>query len=188
MHDARVKLRNNFQGDDRVELDSLNCLFINVRSILNNFKIEELNDIAVDQNLHIIGIAESWLNKDVDSSSVNMADFNLYRRDRDTLRDNRGGGVLLYVHKTLISSELVILNSFNCEVVGCNILLGKNKFSTFAVVYRSPSSSSVECEEIAKVLSVLGSNETVVIMGDFNHPGINWENYASSNNEEEKNS
>ena len=31
-------------GNTRAVVDSLNCLFINVRSILNNFKIEELSD------------------------------------------------------------------------------------------------------------------------------------------------
>ena len=67
------------------------------------------------------------MNKDVDFSSVNIVGFNLYRRDRDSLRDNRGGGVMLYVHKSLISSEIISLNCFKCEVVGCNVQVNNNK-------------------------------------------------------------
>ena len=137
----------------------------------------------MEYNLHIIGIAESWLTGNVDSSCVNIADFNLYRRDRDSLKDSRGGGVLLYVHKSLISYQTVVLNSYKCEAVGCNVQVGRKVYS-FAVVYRSPSAACTENEEIFQVLNVLGSKEYGIIMGDFNYPGINWDNYSSSNNEE----
>jgi len=102
----------------------LNCLFINVHSILNNLKIDELQAYDVLHDLHIIGIAESWLNDRVDNSEIQIDNFIIYRRDRDG--GSRGGGVLLYVHDSLVSSECAELTKFNTEAVWCKILTGSN--------------------------------------------------------------
>jgi len=102
----------------------LNCLFINVRSILNNFKIDELQAYAVLHDLHIIGMAESWLNDRVDNSEIWIHNFMIYRRDR--CGGSRGRGMLLYVHDSLVSSECAELTKFNTEAVWCKILTGSN--------------------------------------------------------------
>jgi len=87
-------------------------LFINVRSILNNFKIDELQAYDVLHDLHIIGIAESWLNDRVDNNEIQIDNFIIYRRDR--CGGSRGGGLLLYyVHDSLVSSECAELTKFN---------------------------------------------------------------------------
>ena len=48
------------------------------------------------------------------------------------------------------------------------------------MLYRSPSASNTESEEMFKVLNVLAGKDHSVIMGDFNYPGINWDNFSSS--------
>ena len=44
-------------------ITSLNCLYVNARSLVNNLKIDELKAYVVDFELDIIGITETWLNE-----------------------------------------------------------------------------------------------------------------------------
>ena len=75
-------------------INGLNCFFVNARSLVNNFKIEDLQLYAADLNLHIIGIAETWLNDNIANSEVCLRGFTMYRRDRLNIKEGRGGGVL----------------------------------------------------------------------------------------------
>ena len=52
------------------------------------------------------------------------------------------------------------------------------------IVYRSPNSPSTNNEKLLCCLNELG-NRNVVIMGDFNHPGIDWENLSASRDSSE---
>ena len=45
--------------------NELNCLFVNARSLSNNFKMEALQMYVDELNLHIIGIAETWLHENI---------------------------------------------------------------------------------------------------------------------------
>ena len=66
-------------------------MFLNARSLLNNFKLEELTVFVVKNDIKIIGIAESWLNESVDNNEVAIENFTLYRRDRSEIKAGRGG-------------------------------------------------------------------------------------------------
>ena len=48
--------------------------------MLNNFKFDELKVFVVMHDVKVIGIAESWLNENVDNSEVVIENFTLYRR------------------------------------------------------------------------------------------------------------
>ena len=80
--------------------------------MLNNFKFDELRVFVVMHDVKVIGIAESWLNENVDNSEMVIENFTLYRRDRKDIKVGRGGGVLLYVHNSITSRLCTELNSF----------------------------------------------------------------------------
>jgi endonuclease/exonuclease/phosphatase family metal-dependent hydrolase len=48
------------------------------------------------------------------------------------------------------------------------------------VCYKRPAAEAKEIEELFKVLQMAAKGE-VLIMGDFNYPGINWETFESNN-------
>jgi hypothetical protein len=48
------------------------------------------------------------------------------------------------------------------------------------VYYKRPAAEAKEIEELFKVLQMAAKGE-VLIMGDFNYPGINWETFESNN-------
>ena len=65
---------------------------LNARSIVN--KINELNIMVEDINPHIIGMTESWANKDISDAELILTGYVMFRRYRI---GRRGGGVILYI-------------------------------------------------------------------------------------------
>ena len=85
-------------------------MFVNARSILSNLKISELAEYASDMNLHVIGIAESWLNDSIDNAEMSFHVYMVYRKDKSFVTSSKGGGVLLYVQNSFRSSLVPELN------------------------------------------------------------------------------
>lgn len=99
-----------------VKTKSLVTAHLNVRSLNTGF--DEFANYIYDCNFDILGLSETWLTSDWDSSSFNLEGYNLIRKDRGA----RGGGVGAYVRKH-ISSQIVDLGitSESCEYVGVRI-------------------------------------------------------------------
>ena len=88
----------------------LNCLLVNARSILAHLRIEELGQLCKERDLDIVGVVETWLHAGVGNGEINIEGYNVYRRDRDELKEQRAGGIMLYVKKS-IKSKLCNFNS-----------------------------------------------------------------------------
>ena len=73
----------------------IKCVCLNARSIIN--KKTELNIMEDDIKPHIIGITESWANKDITNAELGLEGYVMFRKDRI---GRRGGGVL-FTSKTL---------------------------------------------------------------------------------------
>ena len=50
--------------------------------------------MVADIDTHVIGITESWANKDIVDAKLALTDYVMFRKDR---RERRGGGVILYI-------------------------------------------------------------------------------------------
>ena len=74
----------------------LKCVSLNARNTLN--KKNQLNIMVHDSDPHIIGITESWANKDITDAELGQDGYVMFRKDR---MGRRGGGVLLYVKYTI---------------------------------------------------------------------------------------
>ena len=59
----------------------LHFISINARSIMN--KLTELQNIAIQTNVAVITISETWLDILINSSEVAIEGYNLIRSDRD---------------------------------------------------------------------------------------------------------
>ena len=58
-------------------------------------KLDEVQQLAVNNNADIVVITETWLHDDIKSEILELPDHTLYRLDR---RDGRqGGGIAVYV-------------------------------------------------------------------------------------------
>ena len=74
------------------------CVCLNARSIVN--KKNEVNIMVEDIDPYIIGITESWANTDITYAELGYV---MFRRDRI---GRRGGGVILYVKKSIQAYEI----------------------------------------------------------------------------------
>jgi hypothetical protein len=80
-----------------VEKLYLNCCFLDARGMLD--KLDELKMRAIEDDLDIIGIAESWLTDSIEQAEVAIDVYKTYRKDRLEVKAGKGGGVVLYVKR-----------------------------------------------------------------------------------------
>ena len=153
--------------------NSFPCLLTNARSIINKF--EEFQLLVSQHNPYIISITESWLESNIHDSEIQLNNFNLFRNDRS---GSRGGGVLLYVHKSLMCSPCVKLNAVKFEESLWYLVSLSNKQTLLlGLVYRSPSSVETNNSKLLEALQIISQqygNTQLLLMGDFNFPDINW--------------
>ena len=94
----------------------INCLYFNARSLIN--KLDFFEAIVNVLNVDVIGVTESWATPQILDSELSLPGFHMFRNDRKS--DNRGGGVLLYVHEKFKPVEFTPVTSFQ-DNVWCQI-------------------------------------------------------------------
>ena len=90
------------------------------------------------EGMDVVGISESWANRNIYDAELNINGFNMFRIDR---QENKGGGVILYVAKRLqatVNGSLMKI-TFQ-EAIWVNIAL-KDISLSIGVCYRSPTST-----------------------------------------------
>ena len=106
------------------------CVSLIARSIVN--KKNELNILVEDINPSVIGITESWANKDIPDAELGLTRHVMFRRDRI---GRRGDGVILYIKECIRANEMKLEREADCdEAVWCNIVTGHSKL-TIGLVY-----------------------------------------------------
>ena len=126
--------------------------------------------MVADIDPHVIGITESWANKDIVDAELTLTGYVMFTQDR---RERRGGGVILYIKESIQAYEITLKREADCEeAIWCNIV-------TIGVVYRSPKIRQEEDVKLQKAIREVSKGECV-IMGDFNHGHIQWESLESA--------
>ena len=98
----------------------LKCVSLNSRNIMN--KKSELNIIVHDIDPHILGITESWANKDITDAELGLEGYVMFRKDS---MGRRGGGVLVYVKYTIPAYEIQLREEADCEeAIWCKLVTG----------------------------------------------------------------
>lgn len=137
-------------------------------------KIEDFK-LKVNQ-FHIVAVTETWASENVTDAELSVDGYQLFRKDRV---DRSGGGVLLYVAENLTAVSHEKLNKFEVESMWCTLHLSKCKLLV-GVCYRSPTSSQQYNEDLLLMLEAAANDKAsdhVLLMGDFNYPEINYQDY-----------
>ena len=73
--------------------------------------MNDLCNTASVLNVDIIACTETWFHKDISDCYINIPNYDIFRCDR---RDRKGGGVCVYVKKSLKASmcELCVNSSY----------------------------------------------------------------------------
>ena len=139
----------------------LHFLHLNINSLLP--KVDELRNIAEKTRASVIGITESKLDSSIFDSEINIAGYDVLRKDRN----RHGGGVVCYIRNDL---SFNVLSAFPLEIenIFIDILLPKAKPFTVGLFYRPPSDSnfldSISCD----FDKLLPNQREIHILGDFN--------------------
>ena len=161
---------------DNVQFRFLTLLNTNVRGLMTwSTKKDQLQKLLDDYKIGIMGITETW-GKSVDSDSqFDFTGFKLYRKDRSAVNNKKDGGVALYVTNDLRSVECTELNEKQCESVWCKVFFSETDYIIVGLCYRSNNAGKTEVTEMFECIKLASKMEQpMLIMGDFNYPGINW--------------
>ncbi|CAG2243527.1 unnamed protein product [Mytilus edulis] len=123
---------------------------------------------------------ETWLNPKIKDVEIFPDNFKLYRNDRKkTETDKEGGGVLIAIKKELISSEVYELAPPDkTEMVWAKVDIVGSKTLYLSSFYHPKTSDETSLKNfdfmIRKATQI--KNSTLIIGGDFNLPGWDWNN------------
>ena len=94
----------------------------------------------------------------------------------------RGGGVFIAVRKHYDMTLLPDLET-NCEILWAKVQISASKSLTLGCFYRPTDAKISTLEELVKSLDLMPkySNQTIVLGGDFNLPGIDWDSKQQTN-------
>ena len=137
-------------------------------------KLDDLVVVVEACRPDVIGISETWATAEVLDSELGLDGYVMFREDRKNCAAARGGGVLLYVLESLSPGEFRPVTGFP-EHVWCRIKGRGGEELLIGVCYRSGSDIfSDDNNELARDLIEEVSGKCVLLMGDFNYPGIGW--------------
>ena len=141
----------------------LSVLHLNVRSLLG--KMDQLRLLCEHNGADIITLSETWLNKDIDDSEIELPGYSIIRRDRS---ERTGGGVIIYIHEGLVFSETNDLHNNN-EAIWIQVNQTCCKPLIIRRIYRPPN-QQVETflEDFNNSLAGIESHFDKIILGDFN--------------------
>jgi len=162
----------------------LKVLVLNARSII---KIEKRLEVETYVKLHgykIIAVTESWATPEISDCELGLEGFVLFRKDRSDVRDGKSSGVLLYVSNEVRCVQVDKLNAFKFESIWVKLQEDLQANVIVGVCYKSPSVSEQELKNLFSAIKQAGSGRCLVV-GDFNYPSINWDNWECNKEHEE---
>ena len=142
------------------EQSGLKCMHLNVSTLLPN--IDELKHVLSILNIDILSLNETRLDNRITDKSLDIENYSLFRKDRN----RSGGGVALYVKKSLLPSPADFV--FKTEFVSVYISV-KNVKLAIASIYRPPSSSSEYFNNIVSDIDkIISIGYKIILLGDLN--------------------
>lgn len=154
-------------------INSLKLVVLNCQSIKNKaipFR-EMVESLAPD----IIFGSESWLTPEHCSEEFFPGNLTVHRKDR---ADGYGGVFIAHPSNLTLKREIEL--ETDCELVICSILL-KNGKKAFLFSFYRPNDQPNHIDEFIRALKLVhfqNKDPIIVIGGDFNFSGINWDNYV----------
>ena len=156
-------------------LQSLKCIYANLQSI---FSKKHDIDVYLDKNnIDIMMFTECWINNDHLVSEYLFSGF-----QPPTVALKNRGGSCIYVRNEISYTEIKPPSPMedSCWIV---IKTENNKDRLYAVVYRSPNSTTENNNKLLENLKWAKENfGEIVLVGDFNLPNIDWELESAVNN------
>lgn len=145
---------------------SITFLHVNIRSMLKNFAELEQIILTCPKTIHIIALTEVNLN----ARSVKLFELENYEMYSNLRSNRRGGGVILYIHRSLsfsLNNNSVKTSNFEC--ISGLISVSSDRCISVCAVYRPPDlNKGLFVTELKRTLGMLPSKYDCVLLGDMN--------------------
>ena len=147
---------------------------LNIFSLMPH--LDELRVFISDNKPHIIGITETKIDSTIQNSDVEIDDYVIERNDRD----KHGGGVALYIHKSINYRE--DLQNTNVESISIQVKVGNYKPFLVTSIYRPPGKTVNHFNDIDALFSIIEAEEKESIyLGDTNCDMLDLTNNDTKN-------
>ena len=110
--------------------------------------LDELRVFISDNKPHIIGITETKIDSTIQNSDIEIDDYVIERNDRD----KHGGGVALYIHKSINYRPWDHLQNTNVESISIQVKVGNYKPFIVTSIYRPPGKTVNHFNDIDALL------------------------------------
>ena len=130
---------------------------------------DKLQEISESRVVPFIALTETWLKSYISDAQIDIEHFNVYRSDRDA---RRGGGVMLYTHESIPTTDVQKYDDKISQVLIC-------RFDTIkmivSVIYRPPDTptSGMHEHHSSSYINDKDDYESCIV-GDFNLPDVDW--------------
>lgn len=177
---------DTFTQNSNVNLNSLNILHHNSRSIMREGKLSEYEIFfkSINNPFKILVFTETWLTRD----KLDLCKFqgfspvHLIRPiDQHINFKERGGGISIFIHNSITYQHRndldVILPFIECCFIEITF---NNKKYIIAGIYRIPNTDiNLFLDKFNEIVEPLKSSFEVILLGDFNISLLNDDNYKN---------
>ena len=126
------KLRSTKQGVTSKMTNQLKVMSLNIFSLLPH--IDELEILVADEKPHVIAINDTKIDSVIDDSHIAVDEYDVILKDRNSV----GGGVALYVHKSVDFKRCDDFIKSDIEAISAKIKIGNCKPLLVTSIYRPP--------------------------------------------------
>lgn len=141
----------------------LKIAHVNVCSLRN--KIQDIENLLIADNIHILAISETHLDETFDDATVRIQGYSIYRKDRDMY----GGGVAIYIQSHIPVKLRRDLMTCNVEMLWLQVHLPHLKPLLLGCCYRPPSSNSLYLDRLCDMFErACDENRELYVVGDLN--------------------
>ena len=136
-----------------------------------------ISETLAENNPLLMAFVESHLSIDILDTEIHIKNYSIFRSDRN---ERSHGGVINYIREDIAATtkELLAYSNDMCEVLCLEL---KEANTIVMTVYRPPNCFQSRFQDVMEKINEImepyrHSSLEKVILGDFNFPGINWNN------------
>lgn len=164
------------KGNNSKDIRAMTCWYTNADVLstkLIELRFRLRHCISKPLLLFICEVNPKNLRYPLTAEEMSISGYKLYLK-----RENRG--IAIYVHES-ISAWQVEMNTEFEEALWIRMRVNKNEEALMGCLYRSPHSSKENNDKLRQLLVEVNSGRDthVFMVGDFNYPKIDWENWTT---------
>ena len=149
---------------------------LNIFSLMPH--LDEVRVFISEERPHIICITDTNTDSTIDNSHIEIDDYVVVRNDRN----RHGGGVAIYIHKTVNYKLREDLAYSEIESISIQVKVGIYKPSIVTSVYRRPGKPVEYFNELDKLLnSIDAEDKETIYLEDTNCDMLDFTNNDSKN-------